>query len=141
MKLVDFWQHLPGEWKFERILSNKAVQIGSLNVVKADANFYKASEQGIYQNSDKQTFFRNYNFRWKNNILNIYGENPRDGYVLLHSLSDTSRTHMHLCNKDMYQFELIEIGFKNWSSVTTITGPYKDLKLITYYTRSDDDLL
>ncbi len=115
MQLINFWKSLPGQWNFERVLSDQSIQIGSLNVVHEAENVYKAKEQGTYKDA-QQTFFRNYMFTWGNDCLNIYGENPKEGYVLLHILSDASR--------------------KNCLSISRIcTGPRKDSKLTTFYKR------
>jgi hypothetical protein len=132
MQLIDFWRNLLGVWDFERVCSDQSIQIGSLRVVKETNNIYKGQEEGIYKGS-QQTFFRNYKFCWKNNFLNIYGENPKQGYSLLHCLSDAVRAHTHVCKEDSYQFELKEVDLTRWCSVITITGPRKDLKLTTIY--------
>lgn len=134
MQLIDFWKNLPRQWDFERIFSDQSVQIGALHVMQETNNVYRGQEQGVYKAS-QQTFFRNYKFSWENNFLNIYGENPKQGYGLLHTLSNTSRVHTYICNMDHYQFELVEAEPENWSSIITITGPRKDLKLTTFYRR------
>lgn len=136
INLSDFWKYLPGQWKFERVFSNHIVQVGSWSVGVVTDNFYKVHEWGIYKNSAEQTFFRNYNYSWSNGYLNIYGENPKDGYVLLHHLSDASRRHTHFCNRDQYHFELLEMSSKSWSSSVIITGPCKSLKFTTFYQMS-----
>ncbi len=135
MKLANFWQHLPGLWDFERSISNQHTQVGLLNVKTVNYTLHSAFESGVYKN-EEQTFFRNYQFSWENDHLNIYGSNPKDGYVLLHSLSDESRVHTHLCNKDSYQFELEKFDLNNWSSVITITGPKKNTTIKTSYSRN-----
>ena len=134
MQLIDFWKSLLGVWNFERVFSDQFVQIGILRVVKKSHNVYEAQEQGVYKES-QQTFFRNYNFCWENNFLHIYGENPKDGYVLLHTLSDDVRIHTHTCKNDRYLFELLQSDSKSWRSSTIITGPSKNLSLITSYKR------
>jgi hypothetical protein len=140
MQLIDFWRNLPGHWKFERVFSDQSIQVGSLHVVKETNSVYKGQEQGIYKVS-QQTFFRNYKYSWEVDFLNIYGENPKQGYGLLHTLSNASRVHTHICKQDFYQFELLKTDLTSWGSVITITGPRKDLKLTTVYKRSGDDLL
>ncbi len=135
MKLTNFWKNLPGQWHFERFIADEFMQIGVLNVEKLNSKFYKAHESGVYKNSNEQTFFRDYNFSWENGCLSIHGFNPKDGYVLLHNLNDTSRVHTHFCNKDEYQFELKEFSLNNWISVISITGPKKNLKIKTNYKR------
>lgn len=134
MQLINFWKNLLGEWNFERVFSNQFIQLGSLHVVKETNNVYKGHEQGIYKGS-QQTFFRNYKFSWENNFLNIYAENPKQGYSLLHSLSDAVRIHTHICKKDFYKFELLETDLAGWSSIITIKGPCKNFALITNYSR------
>lgn len=136
MQLINFWKSLPGIWSFERLFSDHSVQLGSLLVTKEASNVYKGKEQGVYKGS-QQTFFRNYKFNWESNFLNIYGENPKQGYGLLHSLSDTAKVHTHICSKDSYQFELLETDLAHWKSTITITGPRKNLKLTTVYKRRD----
>jgi len=87
MKLVDFWACLPGEWLFERNISNGLHQTGVLKVEEIDSTLCQAHETGRYTDSH-QVFFRNYRFEWANDSLNIFGENPKEGFVLLHELSD-----------------------------------------------------
>ncbi len=135
MKLASFWKNLPGLWEFERIISGNPTQTGFLNIEKEKDNFYTVHEKGVYNNNETQTFFRDYHFYWQNNCLNIYGKNPKDGYVLLHSLSDTTKTHTHFCNNDQYQLELTAIGLNAWSTITIITGPHKNMSLETCYQR------
>jgi len=135
MKLANFWKNLPGLWEFERIISNNPTQTGFLNIEKAKDDFYIVHEKGIYKDNKTQTFFRDYHFCWQNNCLNIYGKNPKDGYVLLHSLSDTIKTHTHFCNSDQYQLELLNFGLNTWSTAIIITGPHKNMTLETCYRR------
>ena len=105
MELIDFWKHLPGLWSFERTITNQhvnpLVQLGVLRVSKITDDFYQAHEDGEYKSS-QQTFFRNYNFAWKCDAWHIYGKNPKDGYVLLHQITDAAPTHTHFCNQDSY---------------------------------------
>lgn len=135
MKLVNFWKHLPGLWHFERSISDEFMLTGFLNVEKINSTLYKAHESGTYKNSNEQTFFRDYNFSWENDCLGIHGFNPKDGYVLLHKLSDISRVHTHICKQDEYQYELKEFNLNNWSSTIVITGPKKNLTIKTNYKR------
>lgn len=135
MKLANFWQCLPGLWHFERNISNQYMQAGSLSVEKINNTLMDAFESGIYKNQE-QTFFRKYQFSWEDDHLKIYGSNPKDGYVLLHSLSDESRVHTHFCNQDEYQFELEKFDLSNWGSVITITGPKKNIAIKTSYRRT-----
>jgi len=134
MKLVDFWTCLPGEWLFERNISNGLHQTGVLKVEEIDSTLCQAHETGRYTDSH-QVFFRNYRFEWANDSLNIFGENPKEGFVLLHELSDAKKRHVHKCNKDFYEFELHEVGEQRWHTVITITGPKKALQLVTEYKR------
>ncbi len=135
MKLVNFWEILPGKWCFERSISDQFMLTGFLNVEKINPTLYIAHESGVYKNSNKQTFFRDYQFNWENEYLNISGFNPKDGYVLLHSISDTSRMHTHTCKQDEYQFELKEFSLHSWISTTVINGPKKNLSIKTCYVR------
>lgn len=135
MNLVDFWTCLPGKWLFERVISNDTGQTGVLKIEKVNPTLYQVFESGFYKGAESQTFFRNYRFCWEDDALKIFGENPKEGYVLLHTLNDTKRVHVHTCNKDFYEFDLQEAGEQNWRSVITITGPRKDLQLVTNYRR------
>jgi hypothetical protein len=135
MNLANFWKYFPGQWHFERFISEESMLTGFLNVEKINPTFYKAHENGTYKHSNEQTFFRDYQFNWKNECLNISGFNPKDGYVLLHSISDASRTHTHICKQDVYEFELKEFGLNSWESAIVITGPKKNLIIKTNYNR------
>ena len=135
MKLTNFWKNFPGQWNFERFIGDEFMQTGVLNVEKLNSKFYKAHESGVYKNSNEQTFFRDYNFSWENGCLSISGFNPKDGYVLLHSISDALRIHTHICKQDVYEFELKDCSLNSWSSTTVINGPKKNLKIKTNYNR------
>ena len=133
MRLIDFWQHLPGSWSFERAISNGLSQTGSLDVIKINNESYEVREQGAYLNNLEQTFFRAYNFFWNSDSWNIHGANPKDGYVFLYKISDSYFSYVHHCGADNYLFELLEFGQDAWKSATTITGPSKNLKIETNY--------
>ena len=135
MNLANFWKNFPGQWHFERFVSDQSMLTGFLNVEKINPSFYKAHENGTYKNSNEQTFFRDYQFNWENECLNISGFNPKDGYVQLHSITDASRIHTHICKQDVYVFELKNFDLNSWRSVIVITGPKKNLKIKTNYTR------
>ncbi len=135
MNLANFWDNLPGQWHFERFISDEFMLTGFLNVEKINPSFYKAHESGTYKNSNEQTFFRDYQFNWKNECLNISGFNPKDGYVQLHSITDASRIHTHVCKQDIYNFEMKEYDLKSWKSIIAVTGPKKNFEIITNYTR------
>ncbi len=135
MNLANFWKNLPGQWHFERFISDECMLSGFLHVEEINPTFYKAHESGRYKNSNEQTFFRDYQFKWKNESLNISGFNPKDGYVQLHSITDASRIHTHICKQDVYVFELKAFGLNNWESVIVIKGPKKNLIIKTNYTR------
>ncbi len=133
MKLIHFWQCLPGAWSFEREVSNGLHQTGSFDVIKINNESYEVREQGYYVNNLEQIFFRAYNFFWNYDAWHIHGANPKDGYVLLYKISDNSFSYIHHCGEDNYLFELLEFGQYAWKSATTITGPCKNLKIITNY--------
>ena len=133
MKLINFWQYLPGIWNFERDISNGACQIGAINIVKINDESYEVCEQGIYSSNLEQTFFRNYNFFWHTNAWHIHGENPKDGYVFLYKISDNSYSYVHHCGNDNYHFELLEFNKSSWKSAVTVTGPHKNFKITTNY--------
>lgn len=137
MNLADFWMYLPGEWSFHRSLSNHLEQSGVLKVETINPNLYQGYENGTYNQGYVQTFFRNYRFSWENNTFKILGENPKEGYVLLHALQDNRLIHTHQCNKDFYTFHLEEVTKKSWKSFITIVGPHKNLKIITVYQRKN----
>jgi len=133
--LLNFWKYLPGLWNFERKLSNQQVQLGTLQVNKIYDEFYQAHEHGEYAHNPQQTFFRDYNFTWQNNAWHIYAANPKDGFELLHQITDVALAHTHFCNKDVYQFALLEVSQNIWRSTTKITGPSKNLAMATTYRR------
>lgn len=136
MKLYDFWLQLPGTWNLERFHHEKHAQTGNLTIENECQNFYRVTEKGFYITSPEQTFFRHYRYGWEEECLNIYGTNPKDGLVLLHTLKDFSKLHTHLCNKDTYILELLDISKNSWSTLMTINGPNKNLKLKSFYKRT-----
>jgi hypothetical protein len=133
LHLIDFWQCLPGSWSFEREISNGLHQAGNLNVTKINNESYEVCEHGWYVNNLEQTFFRSYNFFWNSDAWHIHGANPKSGYVFLYKISNQHFSCVHHCGSDNYLFELLEFSQYAWKSATTITGPCKNLEIITNY--------
>lgn len=132
LKLIDFWNCLPGEWHFERDITNGLHQVGTINVVKKNVTEYFVCEKGSYIYDTSQTFFRNYKFFLIDHVLHIHGQNPKDGFVHLYEIKENSYSYKHHCGNDIYLFELIQFSKCEWEYAVTISGPQKNLKIITY---------
>lgn len=133
MKLIDFWQCLPGTWHFKRDISNGSYQNGHVNIIKISEESYTAFESGTYVNKSSQTFFRNYKFFWLDSAWHIHGENPKNGFVFLYKISDNFCSHVHHCGNDSYLFKLLQFSQDNWKSVIKVIGPSKNFTIITNY--------
>lgn len=148
MNTRGFFQHLSGNWNFERsIIEGSSTWLArgeaTFKVVENETDTLSYHEQGQLERAPNQSieFYRDYVYRYHGEqaAIAVYfvesGRTDRLFYTLQFQSDNTTAQGEHHCNKDIYRttYELIDENF--FEIYYQVKGPQKDYQLRTFFRR------
>lgn len=138
--ISHLFQHLPGCWNFQRVISGAGTVRGTAVFKKAaDASVLAYREEGVFTslNNLVNNVYKNYIYRYQDKKISVFFEDDKPFHTLEFSGTDFPLRAQanHLCKCDSYTAVYTFYSEHRFSLHYSVKGPQKDYTIETIFTK------
>lgn len=135
--IKHFFENLPGKWQLTREISSNMQAQGIAIFEPVNNNLIHYKETGIFDKT--YSFSREYFYvlhEEKKLIKIFFNKELNNLFVKISDITDKNSFYSHLCDNDVYKYQIQYLNDKKFIAKCLVRGPKKNYTITTNFQKS-----